>query len=358
METATIYKCKSAAPLHTALNPEVDLGEMTSSDRKDNFIGFYVLSYIHPCYTLQNGTYIFMSNPSYVCALLYIFLGFLSFVTSCGNLLVITSIVYFKQLHTPTNYLILSLAVADLLVGVLVFPSSMAVTVSSCMHRQEFFCKIRDSFDITLCTASILNLCCISIDRYYAVCQPLTYVSNITAKVTAIMILVSWGISVFIGITITVAGFSQGSCEENCSSDVVVANTLGPVFSFYLPAVIMLCIYFKIFLVAQKQVNSIQNASSSKCGAEVSKMERKATKTLAIVMGVFLLCLTPYFICVVFQPLFVTPPQIPVIETLNWLALSNSLLNPLIYAFFYSWFRDNSCEATWMSSEMLQKKTF
>ncbi|XP_024146602.1 trace amine-associated receptor 4 isoform X4 [Oryzias melastigma] len=320
METATIYKCKSAAPLHTALNPEVDLGEMTSSDRKDNFIGFYVLSYIHPCYTLQNGTYIFMSNPSYVCALLYIFLGFLSFVTSCGNLLVITSIVYFKQLHTPTNYLILSLAVADLLVGVLVFPSSMAVTVSSCMHRQEFFCKIRDSFDITLCTASILNLCCISIDRYYAVCQPLTYVSNITAKVTAIMILVSWGISVFIGITITVAGFSQGS--------------------------------------SQKQVNSIQNASSSKCGAEVSKMERKATKTLAIVMGVFLLCLTPYFICVVFQPLFVTPPQIPVIETLNWLALSNSLLNPLIYAFFYSWFRDNSCEATWMSSEMLQKKTF
>uniref|UniRef100_A0A3B3C140 Trace amine associated receptor 1 n=1 Tax=Oryzias melastigma TaxID=30732 RepID=A0A3B3C140_ORYME len=219
-----------------------------------------MISYIHPCFTMKNDTYMFTSNPSFVCVLLYIFLGSLSVVTSCGNLLVITSIVYFKQLHTPTNYLILSLAVADLLVGVLVFPFSMAVTVSSCMYHEDLFCKIRDCFDITLCTASILNLCCISIDRYYAVCQPLTYLSNITAKVTAIMILVSWGISVFIGITITVAGFSQGS--------------------------------------SQKQVNSIQNASSSKCGAEI-----------------------------------------PVIETLNWLALSNSLLNPLIYAFFYSWFR-------------------
>uniref|UniRef100_A0A3B3I8F7 G-protein coupled receptors family 1 profile domain-containing protein n=1 Tax=Oryzias latipes TaxID=8090 RepID=A0A3B3I8F7_ORYLA len=305
----------------------------------DNFIGLYVLSYIHPCYNIQNGTYVFTSNPSFVCVLLYILLGSLSIVTSCGNLLVITSVIYFKQLHTPTNYLILSLAVADLLVGVLVFPVSMAVTVSSCMYHEDLFCKIRDSFDITLCTASILNLCCISIDRYYAVCQPLTYRTRITAQVTAIMILVSWGISVFIGITITVAGFSQGSCEENCSSEVVVANTLGPVFSYYLPAIIMLCIYFKILLIAQKQVNSIQNASSSKSGAEVSKMERKATKTLAIVMGVFLLCLTPCFICVVFQPLFVTPPQIPVIETLNWLTLSNSMLNPLIYAFFYSWFR-------------------
>lgn len=153
------------------------------------------------------------------------------------------------------------------------------------------------------------------------------------------MILVSWGISVLIGICIIIAGFSQGMCEEVCSVDVVIANTMGPVFSFYLPAIIMLCIYLKIFLVAQKQVSTIQNAICTKSGATISKLERKATKTLSIVMGVFLLCLSPYFICVVFQPLAHNPPPIPVIETLNWLTLSNSMLNPLIYAFFYSWFR-------------------
>ncbi|XP_028997305.1 trace amine-associated receptor 1-like [Betta splendens] len=307
-------------------------------EQKLTFNRTYAYS-IHPCYETDNTTYAFTANPSVICVSVYIFLGLLSVSTICGNLLVIVSVIYFKQLHTPTNYLVLSLSVSDLLVGVLVFPFSMAFTVTSCMYQEDFFCKIRDSLDVSLCTSSILNLCCISIDRYYAVCQPLTYRTKINVHFTAIMILVSWGISVLIGIGIIIAGFSQGTCEDVCSVDVAMANTMGPVFSFYLPAIIILCIYLKIFLVAQKQVNSIQ---STKSGANVSKIEKKATKTLATVMGIFLLCLTPYFLCVVFQPLAYSPPPASVIEALNWLTLSNSMLNPLIYAFFYSWFRSAS----------------
>ncbi|XP_054617371.1 trace amine-associated receptor 1-like [Dunckerocampus dactyliophorus] len=288
---------------------------------------------VHPCYEADNASYIFARSPSITCVVAYCVLGLLSVATICGNLLVIISVVYFKQLHTPTNYLILSLSAADLLVGVLVFPFSMAFTVTSCLYREDVICQIRDSFDISLCTSSILNLCCISIDRYYAVCQPLRYRSKINVQVALTMILVCWGVSVMIALGIIIAGFSQGTCGEMCSVDVVLANIMGPIFSFYLPAVIMICIYLKIFLVAQKQVNSIQSAKS------VSKLERKATKTLAVVMGVFLLCLSPYFFCVVFQPLFHHLPSIPVIEALNWLTLSNSMLNPFIYAFFYNWFR-------------------
>ncbi|XP_032399535.1 trace amine-associated receptor 1-like [Etheostoma spectabile] len=277
----------------------------------------YTVNSIHPCYELNNTSYVFTSNPSIVCVLVYILLGILSVATICGNLLVIISIIYFKELHTPTNYLILSLGVADLLVGVLVFPFSMAFTVSSCVYNEHL------------------------LYRYYAVCQPLTYRTKINVHVTVVMVIVSWGVSVLIGIGIIIAGFSQGACEGMCSVDVVMANTIGPVLSFYLPAIIMLCIYLKIFLVAKKQLNSIQNTTCqrTKSGAAVSKNERKATKTLAIVMGVFLLCLTPYFLCIVFQPLSYNPPPLPVIETLNWLTLSNSTLNPFIYAFFYSWFR-------------------
>ncbi|XP_042247196.1 trace amine-associated receptor 1-like [Thunnus maccoyii] len=247
-----------------------------------------------------------------MCVLLYIFLGLLCVVTICGNLLVIISVIYFRQLHIPTNYLILSLAVADLLVGVLVFPFSMMFTVTSCWYYEGL------------------------LYRYYAVCQPLSYKSKINDRVIGIMIFVSWSVSALIGIGIIIAGFNQGKCEESCIIDALISTTLACIFSFYVPVIIMLCIYLKIFLVAQRQARSIQ---STKSGATVSKMERKATNTLAIVMGVFILCWTPYFLCIIFQPVTYDLTPIAVIETLNWLALSNSMLNPFIYAFFYSWFR-------------------
>ncbi|XP_037607475.1 trace amine-associated receptor 1-like [Sebastes umbrosus] len=289
------------------------------------------------CCPLIDGS----GTPSTICVLLYIFLGSLCVVTICGNLLVIISIIYFKQLHTATNSLILSLAVADLLVGVVVFPFNMALSLSSCLYYEDLFCKVRGSFDITLSTASILNLCCISIDRYYAVCQPLNYRTKINVNAVVVMILGSWSVSVLVAIGSTIPGLSNEKCEENCFIDFLLATILGLIFSFYLPVIIMLCIYLKIFLVAQRQARSIQNTicQSTKSGATASKMERKATKTLAIVMGVFLMCWTPFFLCFTFQLLNHVSVFVPLFETLNWLALLNSMLIPFIYAFFYGWFR-------------------
>ncbi|XP_059212916.1 trace amine-associated receptor 1-like [Centropristis striata] len=296
---------------------------------------------IHPCYEIDNFNFILTKSPSIICVLIYAFLMLLSVVTICGNLLVIISVFYFQQLHTPTNYLILSLAEADMLVGIIVLPFSMAFSFSSCLYHEGLFCKVKDSFDISLSTASILNLCCISIDRYYAVCQPLSYRTKINHRVVLVMILVSWGGSALIGISVIIAGLNNETCEERCLIDVLIANTIGPIFSFYLPVILMLCIYLKIFLVAHRQARSIQNTTcqGKKSGAAVSKMERKATKTLAIVLGVFLLCWTPFFLYITFLPFSNDPVPVPLIETLIWLALTNSMLNPFIYAFFYSWFR-------------------
>uniref|UniRef100_A0A4W6F1J9 G-protein coupled receptors family 1 profile domain-containing protein n=1 Tax=Lates calcarifer TaxID=8187 RepID=A0A4W6F1J9_LATCA len=268
---------------------------------------------------------------------LCIFVGSLSVLIMCGNLLVIISIIYFKQLHTPTNYLILSLAVTDLLVGVVILPFSMIISVSSYWCLKDLFCKVRGSFDILLCTSSILNLCFISVDRYYAVCQPLRYKTKINVRVVVIMILVSWTVSALLGIGIAI-GPNRGQYNKKCPLFQSTSSTIiGPVFGFYLPAFIMFTIYLKILTVAQRQARSIQN--TTKTEATVSKTERKATKTLAIVLGVFLICWTPYFLCITFLPLSNYTIPVTVIETFKWLGWSNSMLNPCVYAFFYSWFR-------------------
>ncbi|XP_077367567.1 trace amine-associated receptor 1-like [Festucalex cinctus] len=265
------------------------------------------------------------------------FLALLSVVTICGNLFVIMTILYFTQLRNPTNYLIVSLAVTDLLVGLIVFPLGMAFSVSSCIYHENLFCKIRNSFDVSLCTCSILNLCCISIDRYYAVCQPLTYKAKMNQRVVVIMILINWGVSALVSIGVIISGLQSEDCKEKCAFDVLMGSAVGPFISFYLPVVIMLCIYLKILIVALRHARSIQ--SSTKPGPTVSKIERKATKTLASVLGFFLICVTPFFLCITFLPFNNNLVPVPVIEILNWLTLSNSMLNPFIYAFFYSWFR-------------------
>ncbi|XP_074472344.1 trace amine-associated receptor 1-like [Sebastes fasciatus] len=261
----------------------------------------------------------------------------------CGNLLVIISIIYFQQLHTPTNYLIHSLAVADLLVGVLVLPFSIILAVCSCCYLEDLFCKIQSTFDMLLCASSILNLCCISIDRYYAVCQPLRYSTKINVCVIVNMILVSWAVSALIGIGNTIQGLNQGQTNRCVISQHTSKPTalMGAMFAFYLPAIVMFSIYLKIFTVAQRQARSIQNTTcqNKKSGATVSKMERKATKTLAIVMGIFLMCWTPFSLCVSFNLLSNYTIPLPVIDMFKWLGWSNSMLNPFVYGFFYAWFR-------------------
>lgn len=128
----------------------------------------------------------------------------------------------------------------------------------------------------------------------------------------------------------------EEKCSESCFLTFVIASTVGLLFSFYLPMIVMVCIYVKIFLVAQKQARNIQNTLSK---ANFIKMERKATKILAVVMEFSLFCWLPFFLCTTvtsFSGAFVPPVFF---EALNWLALSNSTFNPFIYAFFYSWFR-------------------
>uniref|UniRef100_A0A3Q2D2Y4 Trace amine associated receptor 1 n=1 Tax=Cyprinodon variegatus TaxID=28743 RepID=A0A3Q2D2Y4_CYPVA len=262
----------------------------------------------------------------------------LSLLIICGNLLVIISVVYFKQLHSPTNFLILSLAVTDLLVGALVLPFSAILSMSSCWYSGYLLCKMRGLFDILLSVSSILNLCFISVDRYYVVCHPLTYRNKINVRVSLLMILVSWTVPLLLAVTITVRGIGIEDLSRRCKIFSVTKESItGSFFAFYIPAIIILTIYLKILVVAKKQARCIQN--TLKIAVSVSQMEKKANITLAIVVGVFLLCWTPFFLSGSFYRINNSRTPDVMVEIFKWIGWSNSFLNPLVYAYFYKWFR-------------------
>ncbi|XP_040304566.1 LOW QUALITY PROTEIN: trace amine-associated receptor 7a-like [Herpailurus yagouaroundi] len=133
--------------------------------------------------------------------ILYAVFDFGVTLTIFGNLLVMISILHFKQLHTPTNFLIVPLAACtDFLVGVTVMPLSTVRSVESCWYFGESYCKFHSCFEESFCYASIYHLGFISLDRYMAVTDPLVYPGNrlpliaftITDRLPVIAFLISW----------------------------------------------------------------------------------------------------------------------------------------------------------------------
>jgi hypothetical protein len=103
---------------------------------------------------------------------LYIFFSLISAVTVFFNILVIISISHFKQLHTTTNLLILSLAASDLMVGLLVIPVMTVAIMEPCWGFGEYFIVFHTYIACLSTSLSLANLVLISNDRYVAVCDP------------------------------------------------------------------------------------------------------------------------------------------------------------------------------------------
>ena len=131
---------------------------------------------------------------------LSVLLSVITLATILANVFVVITIFLTRKLHTPANYLIGSLAVTDLLVSVLVMPISIAYTVTHTWAFGQVLCDIWLSSDITCCTASILHLCVIALDRYWAITDALEYAKRRTAGRAMLMIAVVWMISISISV--------------------------------------------------------------------------------------------------------------------------------------------------------------
>uniref|UniRef100_A0A8C2XBW2 G-protein coupled receptors family 1 profile domain-containing protein n=2 Tax=Cyclopterus lumpus TaxID=8103 RepID=A0A8C2XBW2_CYCLU len=277
---------------------------------------------------------------------LYVFMSSMSLLTVALNLLVIISISHFRQLHSPTNLLLLSLAVSDFLVGLLLMPVQILI-LGGCWFLGILICGLFYYTAFILTSASLGNMVLISVDRYVAICDPMSYPTRVTHKRVKISICLCWICSVFYNGVMLMDFLKHPGQYNSCYGEcVVVINFIkGAVdvsISLFGPIAVIIVLYMRVFVVAVSQARAMMShiAAVTLQGSvtvTAKKSERKAARTLGIVVVVFLICFCPYF----YPPFASQEMKTSVLVSIFgvWLIHCNSCLNPVVYAFFYPWFR-------------------
>ncbi|KAE8287817.1 Alpha-1B adrenergic receptor Alpha-1B adrenoreceptor [Larimichthys crocea] len=289
-----------------------------------------------------------------------------------GNILVILSVVCNRHLRIPTNYFIINLAIADLLLGTTVLPVSATLEVLDYWVFGRIFCDIWAAVDVLCCTASIMSLCVISIDRYIGVRYPLQYPMIVTEKRALLAMLGVWILAIVISIG-PLLGWKQAPSKD----DTVCLITEEPFYalfsslgSFYIPLAVILAMYCRVYIVAKRttknleagmmkerqedsneltlrihcrnqQIQDLCSTSKSRSSAGRSTLtvkllkfsrEKKAAKTLGVVVGMFILCWLPFFLALPIGSFnsSLRPPE-TFFKVIFWLGYFNSCLNPIIY---------------------------
>uniref|UniRef100_A0A8C2BKW9 D(3) dopamine receptor n=1 Tax=Cyprinus carpio TaxID=7962 RepID=A0A8C2BKW9_CYPCA len=171
-----------------------------------------------------------------------------------GNVLVCIAVLREKGLQTTTNYLVVSLAVADLLVASLVMPWVVYLeVVGGSWLFSRLYCNVFVTLDVMMCTASILNLCAISIDRYTAVVMPVLYnTTHSSRKRVSVMIATVWVLAFAVSCPL-LFGFNTTDDPAVCSisnPDFVIYSS---VVSFYLPFIVTLLVYVRIYIFLRRR---------------------------------------------------------------------------------------------------------
>ncbi|RMB96565.1 hypothetical protein DUI87_26629 [Hirundo rustica rustica] len=291
--------------------------------------------------------------------LLLSFISAVILMAILGNLLVMVAVCRDRQLRKiKTNYFIVSLAFADLLVSVLVMPFGAIELVQDNWIYGEMFCLVRTSLDVLLTTASILHLCCISLDRYYAICcQPLVYRNKMTPLRIAVMLGGCWIIPTFISFLPIMQGWNsigiidliqqrQFNKASNSTYCIFMVNKpyaiTCSVVAFYIPFLLMVLAYHRIYEHPQESRQHPQEPRQhppDQHSTHRMKTETKAAKTLCIIMGCFCLCWAPFFVTNIVDPFINYTVPGKLWTAFLWLGYINSGLNPFLYAFLNKAFR-------------------
>ncbi|XP_023139904.1 5-hydroxytryptamine receptor 2B [Amphiprion ocellaris] len=210
-----------------------------------------------------------------------------------GNILVILAVSLERKLQNATNYFLMSLAVADLLVGVLVMPIALiTVLYKSEWPLPEFLCPIWLFLDVLFSTASIMHLCAISLDRYIAIKKPIQHSQYKSRAKALVKIALVWLISICIAIPIPIKGLKDYHPPNNItfnSNHTCLLKTdtfrefimFGSLAAFFIPLTIMMVIYLLTVQVLRKKVYLLKSKVTQRfsCSTVSTAFQKEQTMT-------------------------------------------------------------------------------
>ncbi|XDV36252.1 hypothetical protein PO909_006069 [Leuciscus waleckii] len=281
--------------------------------------------------------------------------------TVTGNILVIMAVSLERKLQNATNYFLRSLAITDMLLGILVMPVAMlTILYGYTWPLPQALCPIWIYLDVLFSTASIMHLCTISLDRYIAIRNPIHHSRSNSLTRARVKITAAWTISVVISMPVPVLGlhdhskvFRNESCQLTDNNFVLI----GSFVAFFIPLIIMVVTYFLTIRALQSEAtlcldqlvvrpkwsstillprgslsserlfsrSSIcRDRASSRRSMQSLSNEQKASKVLGVV---FLLFVIMWYLVGGLMNVFV------------WVGYLSSAVNPFIYTLFNKTYR-------------------
>lgn len=273
--------------------------------------------------------------------------------TVAGNTLVCVAIYFDRRLRSPTNWFIASLAVSDLMYGLI----GLSFRVANASGLSLELCRFWIWADMCSAAASMANLAVISVDRYLKISKPFSYGERMTTRRSLVAITGVWFYAAVLASLSIVPMGDEGVIHDDfqfCKNENKYFYTIANTVAFIIPLTIVVVSYLLIYRTALKQFNKMQNVTMiGKLNREESKKQRrtakdfKATKTLAVVIGTFTICWFPFFLIFTIT-LYVPMVLLGLSHPWNVISISvfvlilpnlNSACNPVIYAYFNSDYR-------------------
>ncbi|XP_060082597.1 trace amine-associated receptor 1-like isoform X2 [Ylistrum balloti] len=276
-----------------------------------------------------------------------IFLGTMLFITIIGavfgNSMVILVIVKNRTMREMTYMFLLSLAIADLMIGALMAPLAFYNLLKECWNLPRFMCTLNLIINTTLLVTSIHTLMWIAVYKWLCVKQvfrhPRRWVGNL-------MIVLAWAWGLLLAILTNL--FNRAvykpktmQCGPTYPVNSYMLHAVNQLINLFLPIIVMIVAYIKIYIAIRKSGEFQRQHAITSEGHQQRSEARAVAKTLFIVLLCFLLCWLPYF-CYSNIGAFI-PDKGDIPSYLNAVAYAfgymNSACNPIIYAWRFPEFR-------------------